>query len=92
MRFEHLKNKIGYACIFSRSAEEAVTNMLRLIIGKQCGFDEGASAWRAVLHEVLEGQDDLLELNYCGAAFTVDQWRAILKEVIDGLEESLERT
>jgi hypothetical protein len=86
MRFEHVKNKIGYPCIFSRSTEDAVANLLRLITGTQCGFDEGPSAWRAVLQEALDGQHDLLELNYCGGAFTADQWQVILKGVVDGLE------
>jgi hypothetical protein len=86
MRFEHVKNTIGYPCIFSRSTEDAVRNLLQLITGRQCGFNEGPSAWHAVLQEVLDGQHDLLELNFCGGAFTADQWQAILKAVIDGLE------
>jgi hypothetical protein len=86
MRFDETKNKFGYPCIFCKSTEEAVGNLLRLIMGKQPGFDQGAAVWRATLKEWLEGNYPLLDLNYCGASFSEEQWKAILQGVVKGLE------
>jgi hypothetical protein len=86
MRFNEKKNKIGYPCIFSKSTAEAIDNLLRQIIKKQCGFDEGAAVWRTTLKEWLEGDYDLLDLNYCGAAFSEEQWKNILAGIVKGLE------
>lgn len=88
MRFEHAKGKIGYPCIFDRSTEDSINNLLRLILNRECGFDEGAAAWRSTLQEGLDGPYDLLELNFCGASHSADQWRTILKGVIAGLQSS----
>ena len=85
MNFEQAKNKIGYPCIFSRSPEKAAENLLRLILNRQCGFDEGQDVWRKLLQEGLDGDHDLLELNFCGAAFDASEWRAVFRLVIDGL-------
>ncbi|HLJ56590.1 MAG TPA: hypothetical protein VKT77_16245 [Chthonomonadaceae bacterium] len=82
-------DKIGYVCIYSRTPEEAAQNVLRLIVGGQCGFDEGAEAWRAEIHEWLEGGADLRPLNNCGASLTVAQWRAALERVVAGLDAEL---
>ncbi len=86
MRFDETKNKIGYPCIFCKSTEEAVENLLRVIIGKQPGFNEGATVWRTSLEEWLAGDYPLLELNYCGASFSEEEWKEILQRVVKGLE------
>ena len=86
MHFDEGKNKLGYPSIFCKTTREAVENLLRLIVGKQCGFDEGTAEWRASIAEWLDGDYALLELNYCGASFSEDQWREILQGVINGLE------
>lgn len=87
MLFDDTKNKLGYPCIFCKSTEEAIDNLLRLIIGKQPGFDEGAAEWRITLREWIEGDFDLLDLNYCGASFSEEEWRTILAGVVKGLEK-----
>lgn len=85
MRFDNVKRKTGYVCIYSPTTEEAAAHLLGLIARRQPGFDEGAAAWRAALQEGLEPQRDLSELNWAGAAFTAEEWREILQRVIDGL-------
>lgn len=87
MRFNETKNKLGYPCIFFQSTEEAVNNLLDLILENRCGFDEGAALWRKTLKEWLKGNYDLLELNDCGASFSEGQWRNILEGVVRGLEK-----
>ncbi len=84
------QNKIGYPCIFCKSPEEAIGNLLRLIVNKQGGYEEGAAVWRAGLREWLDGNHDMNALNGCGASFREEEWRAILQGVIAGLDESLE--
>jgi hypothetical protein len=86
MRFNEIKDKLGYPCIFCKSTDEAVNNLLRLILENQCGFDEGAAVWRTTLKEWLDGNYNLLELNYSGASFSEEQWKNILEGVIKGLE------
>ena len=88
MKFEQAKNKIGYPCLYSESPEDATSNLLRLILHKQCGFDEGASEWSHQLKKWLDSNFDLSELNYCGAAFRPEQWREILVGVLRGLERN----
>jgi hypothetical protein len=79
-------NKIGYPCIFSRTTDEAVENLLRLIVGRQCGFDEGARAWCDELKIWLEDGKDLTPLNASGANYDGAQWRDILERVVRGLD------
>lgn len=82
-------NSIGYACIFASSPEDARDNLLRLITQRIGGYDEGPEAWCAIMQEWLTGPYDLLDLNYCGARFSVEQWRTILQETIDRLGKPL---
>ena len=90
MNFDHAKNKIGYPCIFSQSTEEAISSLLRLILNKECGFNEGATQWSKELSRWLDRKFDLSELNHCGASFSAEQWRDILTKVIDGLKRKEE--
>lgn len=86
MNFDYAKNKVGYSSIFCESPEEAANQLLRLIVNKECGYDEGASEWHTTLKEWLDGNYDLSELNHCGACFSREQWRDILGNVVVGLE------
>jgi hypothetical protein len=81
MRHEQFAAKVAYACIFARTVEEASENLVRLITSGECGFDEGAAAWRAVVEDYLQPTEDVSQLNRFGASFTLDQWRRILEEV-----------
>jgi len=84
--FESYKGWIGYPCIFCQSEADAVSNLVRLIGGRQAGFTQGPEQWSPSLREWLTGPYNLEELNYCGARFTVDQWRAILRGVVAELD------
>jgi hypothetical protein len=81
MRHEQFASKIAYACIFAKSIEEASDNLIRLIANRQCGFDEGTTAWCNVLTDYLQVPDDLCELNRFGASFSAAQWSLVLQQV-----------
>jgi hypothetical protein len=85
MRHEQFAAKIAYACIFAKTVAEASENLVRLISTGQCGFDEGATAWRTVLEDYLRHTDDFSQLNRIGASFTAAQWRQILTDVDNSL-------
>ncbi len=85
MRHEQFGAKVAYSCIFAKTVEEAAENLVRLITKGECGFDEGAAAWRAVVEGYLQPSDDLSQLNRFGASFTPDQWRQIFEQVRGGL-------
>jgi hypothetical protein len=85
MRHASFADKIAYACLFARNAEEAGQNLVRLVANSECGFGEGIAAWRAVLKEYCESQEDLLQLNRFGANFTTAQWHSILEQTYNGL-------
>jgi hypothetical protein len=81
MRHERFASKIAYACIFAESIEEASENLVRLITHRDCGFDEGSTAWCDVLVDYLQVPDELCQLNRFGARFTAAQWSLILQQV-----------
>lgn len=81
MRHQQFAMKIAYASIFSKTADEAAANLIRLIVKGVCGFDEGVSRWNAVLEDYLNGEDNFVELNRFGASFAVSQWRTILEQI-----------
>jgi hypothetical protein len=85
MRHDRFAAKVAYVCIFTRTVEAASGNLVRLIRTGECGFDEGAAAWRAVVEDYLQPADDLSQLNRFGASFTPAQWRRILEQVVSGL-------
>jgi hypothetical protein len=70
---------LGYPSIFSKSSEDAASNLFRLIVNQECGYDEGAHYWHKTVSDLLDGEHDLLELNACGAKLTADQWRRALQ-------------
>jgi hypothetical protein len=81
MQRETFAAKIAYACIFAQTVEEATENLVRLITNRDCGLDEGATAWREVLKNYRASPEDLGKLNRFGANFTAAQWREILEQV-----------
>lgn len=81
MRHQQFAAKIAYASIFAQTVEEAAENLARLIAKRECGFDEGAKAWLAVLEDYVNAPDDLGQLNRFGSTFTVPQWCVILRQV-----------
>ena len=85
MRHEQFAAKIAYACIFSKTVAEARDTLLRLIAGRIGGFDEGTTAWCAVLSDYPGAPDDLGPLNRFGASFTAAQWSLILDQVRNAL-------
>ena len=91
MDFKQLALRIGYPSIFSSSPEDAAANLFRLITNRQGGYDEGAHQWHGEVSRILDGTDDLLELNACGAKFTEDQWRQALRILRDDLGSFLDR-
>lgn len=78
--------KIAYACIFQPTVDEAASNLIRLILRGECGFDEDATAWRTAIREY-QVSEHLVELNTLGASFTVSDWRQILRTVLDALSD-----
>jgi hypothetical protein len=81
MHHERFAQNIAYVCVFAKSCEEASENLVRLIANRECGFDEGTTAWCEVLADYLQAPDDLCELNRFGANFTVAQWSLVLQQV-----------
>ena len=81
--FNHIASKIAYPCIFCISAEAAINNLFRLIISKECGFDEGADFWLLALKSILVEEFELLEFNKFGATFNENEWREILNGIIN---------
>jgi hypothetical protein len=79
MNLELLAKKVGYACIFSRTVDDASANLHRLMTSQTCGFDEGVETWRESLSVLMQG--DLGLLNWAGATFTEHEWRSILANV-----------
>jgi hypothetical protein len=85
MNLKVFAQKIGYACIYSRTVDDACANLHRLITGKTCGYDEGVEAWREALSALMES--DLQRLNWAGATFAEDEWRMILNKLRDQLQD-----
>lgn len=81
------KSKIGYPCVFSESPDDAVGNLLRLILKQECGYDEGAAYWAATITDWLESDCDLSKLSD-GTAFSSEQWRHILMRVAQALAQN----
>lgn len=79
---------IAYASIFAASVDEAAVNLIRLMIGGECGFEGGALTWRGAIAELLLKSSDLSELNRFGARFTGEEWRWILETVVARLENA----
>lgn len=73
--------RLAYACIFSRTTEEASDNLVRLIAGSEGGFDEGATSWRATVADHLRSPEAMADLAHIGANFTLAQWQRILEQL-----------
>lgn len=89
MRHEQFASKIAYVCIFTKSVDNAAENLIRLIANRECGFDEGTTAWCDVLADYLQVPDTLCELNRFGASFTTAQWSRVLQQVRTTLLSSI---
>ena len=60
--------------------------MQRLIVDRDCGFDEGVTVWRDVLSNVLSEKLDIKELNFHGTSFTYDWWHETLGTLNENLK------
>jgi hypothetical protein len=78
--------KVAYASIFQSTVDAAAANLVRLIRGRECGFDEGTAAWRRAIQDYLHSER-LAELNTLGASFSVADWRRILETVLEALAD-----
>jgi len=76
---------IAYACIFTKSVEDATNHLTRLIMNQSSGFDEAVSAWRDTLADLLQTPENLHKLNRFGASFSIVEWRTILTQVSQSL-------
>jgi hypothetical protein len=77
VNLEALAHKVGYVCIFSRTTDDAIANLHRLITTGDCGFDEGTEFWRKALEDISAGYVN--SLNWAGAKFSESEWRVILE-------------
>ena len=61
--YKHAR-RLSYTCIFSKSVDEAVANLSRILLAGDNGFDEGSSFWAQLIDDILSDGCDQEELNW----------------------------
>ena len=73
--------RLSYTCIFSKSVDEAVANLSRILLAGDNGFDEGSSFWAQLIDDILSDGCDQEELNFHGTSFSKEWWVDTLSQV-----------
>ena len=74
--------KIAYPIQFCKSEAEAVANLERLIVAKQCGLDEGVQFYVSQITSILEREPDAFpEIPLSDFPFSKSQMKALLSEL-----------
>ncbi len=50
-QYKHAR-RLSYTCIFSKSVDEAVANLSRILLAGDNGFDEGSSFWAQLIDDI----------------------------------------
>jgi hypothetical protein len=78
--------RICYPIQFCKSESEAVANLERLIIGKQCGMDEGVQFYVSHLSSILDqAPDSFPEVPFGDFPFGRSQMKTLLSDLRDVL-------
>jgi len=80
---------LGYACIYTRTVDEAAANLFRALTAEFGGVSGGAVLWLKRIEDWLNGSDPLGGLNFSGARFTDAEWRIILEDVASRLRRHI---
>ena len=81
--------RISYPIQFCRSQSEAVANLERLIVGRQCGLDEGVAFYISRLSSLLDREPDSLpKIPLDDFPFERSQMKTLLSDLRDVLSRS----
>jgi hypothetical protein len=81
--------RISYPIQFCQSQSEAVANLERLIVGRQCGLDEGVEFYLSRLSSLLDREPDSFpKIPLDDFPFERSQMKTLLSDLRDALSRS----